>query len=135
MAKQFCISRYSCAAAIIATMLHVGTVMPVEGIALSGTGVKAAGMAGISFAFPQDSTAADDNSMGMRLIHARTDLGMQVGEPQSEYQYANVSNTFQTGKRSPAPDGGGNRQIDPRITLGVSIFNVACSFRTWSICL
>ena len=135
MTKQFCISRYSCTAAIIVTMLHVGTVMSVDGIALSGAGVKAAGMAGTSFELPQDSSAAADNSVGMRLIDSRTDVGVQVIEPQSEYQYGNASNTFQTGKIYPAPGGGDNRQIDPRITFGVSVFNVACSFRTWSVCL
>ncbi|MGY1917445.1 hypothetical protein ACW9IF_00825 [Pseudomonas tolaasii] len=135
MTKQFCISRYSCTAAIIVTMLHVGTVMPVDGITLSGVGIREAGMVGTSFAFPHDSSVMADNSAGMRLIASHTDLGVQVIEPQSEYQYGNASDTLQTGKIHPASDGENSRQIDPRITFGVSLFNVACSFRTWSICL
>jgi long-chain fatty acid transport protein len=134
MTKRPCIIRHSCTATIIVTMLHVGTVTPVDGVSLSGAGIRAEGMGVTSFGFPLDSSAPADNTAGMQLIDSRISLGVQVIEPQSEYQYGNAFDTLQTRKIHPAPDGGNNRQIDPRITFGVSLFNVACSFRTWSIC-
>jgi len=124
MMKSLDARRYSCAAAVVVTMLHAGEVMAVDGIALSGTGVKSAGMAGTSIALPQDSSAAADNPASMGLIGSRTDFGLQVLEPVTDYQYGAPSNTLHTGKMYPVPDGGINWQIDPKTSFGVSLFGV-----------
>ncbi|WP_442807461.1 OmpP1/FadL family transporter [Trinickia soli] len=96
----------------------------VDGIALSGTGVMSAGMGGTSIAFPQDSTAAADNPAGMGLVGSRTDFGVQLLEPLTDFDYGSASNKLHTGKVYPVPDGGANWQITPRLTLGVSLFGV-----------
>ena len=96
----------------------------VDGISLAGTGVKAAGMGGVSIAFPQDATVAADNPAGMALIGNRIDLGMQVLEPLTDFQYGSASNTLHTGRVYAIPDGGVNWQVDPKVTFGVSIFGV-----------
>ncbi|NYH14068.1 OmpP1/FadL family transporter [Paraburkholderia bryophila] len=96
----------------------------VDGIGLSGSGVKSAGMAGTSIAFPQDSTAAADNPAGMGLVGSRTDFGIQLLEPLTDFDYGSDSNKLHTGKVYPVPNGGANWQITPRLTLGVSLFGV-----------
>lgn len=80
----------------------------VDGIALSGTGVMSAGMGGTSIAFPQDSTAAADNPAGMGLVGSRTDFGVQLLEPLTDFDYGSASNKLHTGKVYPVPDGGAN---------------------------
>ena len=96
----------------------------VDGISLAGTGVKAAGMGGVSIAFPQDATAAADNPAGMALVGNRVDFGVQVLEPLTDFQYGSPSNSLHTGRIYAIPDGGVNWQIDPKVTFGVSIFGV-----------
>ncbi|ALP68687.1 OmpP1/FadL family transporter [Paraburkholderia caribensis] len=123
MSKQFGSRR--CAGALAAGVvaaLYAGNASAVDGISLSGTGVKAAGMAGTSIAFPQDSSVAADNPAGMGLIGSRTDFGIQILEPLTDFEYGSPSNTLHTGKVYPVPDGGANWQISPRLTLGVSLF-------------
>ncbi|AFT86255.1 OmpP1/FadL family transporter [Paraburkholderia phenoliruptrix] len=123
MSMQF--GSQGCARALAAGVviaLYAGKALAVDGIALSGTGVKAAGMAGTSIAFPQESSAAADNPAGMGLIGSRTDFGIQVLEPLTDFEYGSPSNTLHTGKVYPVPDGGANWQINPRLTFGVSLF-------------
>ncbi|WP_246174187.1 OmpP1/FadL family transporter [Pandoraea terrigena] len=96
----------------------------VDGIGLSGNGVKSAGMAGTSIAFPQDSTAAADNPAGMGLVGSRVDFGIQLLEPLTDFDYGSDANKLHTGKVYPVPNGGANWQITPRLTLGVSMSSV-----------
>lgn len=109
-------------AACMALTLHAGKAIAVDGIALSGTGVKAAGMAGTSIAIPEESSTAADNPAGMGLIGSRADFGIQLLEPLTNFEYGSSENVLHTGKVFPVPAGGMNWQIDPRVTFGVSLF-------------
>ncbi|SAK79193.1 Outer membrane protein transport protein (OMPP1/FadL/TodX) [Caballeronia temeraria] len=125
MSKQF--GRTGCVRTLIATaltMLPVKYASAVDGIALSGSNVLSAGMAGTSIAFPQDSTAAADNPAGMGLVGSRTDFGVQFLEPLTDFEYGSTSNTLHSGKVYAVPGGGANWQISPRLTFGVSLFGV-----------
>jgi long-chain fatty acid transport protein len=124
MIRLSVVCRPAVLAAGVFSLLHATGAMAVDGIQLSGIGVKSAGMAGTSIAFPQDSAAAADNPAGMGLIGSRTDIGIQLVEPLIDYQYGSESNTLHSGKVDPVPEGGFNWQVDPRITVGVSIFGV-----------
>lgn len=125
MSKRF--GRIRCVRVLAAgalVILPAKYALAVDGIALSGSGVMSAGMGGTSIAFPQDSTAAADNPAGMGLIGSRTDFGVQLLEPLTDFDYGSASNRLHTGKVYPVPSGGANWQITPRLTLGVSLFGV-----------
>ncbi|AKJ66974.1 aromatic hydrocarbon degradation protein [Pandoraea thiooxydans] len=125
MSKRLGTIRCACILMVSAlATLHAQEALAVDGIALTGTGVMAAGMGGTSIAFPQDSTAAADNPAGMGLIGSRTDFGIQLLEPLTDFDYGSPSNHLHTGKVYPVPNGGANWQISPRLTLGVSLFGV-----------
>ncbi|MGY6118575.1 OmpP1/FadL family transporter [Paraburkholderia strydomiana] len=125
MSKRF--GRTGCVRVLTASalvMLPARYALAVDGIALSGSNVLSAGMAGTSIAFPQDSTAAADNPAGMGLVGSRTDFGVQFLEPLTDFDYGSASNRLHSGKVYPVPGGGANWQISPRLTLGVSLFGV-----------
>lgn len=125
MSKRFRRGGCGCALAIsVLTILPAKSALAVDGIGLSGNGVKSAGMAGTSIAFPQDSTAAADNPAGMGLLGSRTDFGIQLLEPLTDFDYGSESNQLHTGKVYPVPNGGANWQMTPRLTLGVSLIGV-----------
>lgn len=123
MSNKFSRSSRICSFALGAfAVFHSVGAMAVNGLYLSALGVKSAGMAGTSIAFPQDSGAAGTNPAGLGLVGSRTDFGVELLEPLIDYQYGSPSNTLHSGKVYPVPEGGANWQISPRVTLGVSLF-------------
>src|SRR5471030_1708776 len=108
MSNKFSHSSRTCSFALGAfAIFHSVSAMAVDGLYLSALGVKSAGMAGTSIAFPQDSGAAGTNPAGMGLVGSRTDLGVELLEPLIDYQYGSSSNTLHSGKVYPVPEGGG----------------------------
>src|SRR4051812_33650917 len=98
MSKRF--GRTGCVRALTASalvILPVKYAVAVDGIALSGSNVLSAGMGGTSIAFPQDSTAAADNPAGMGLVGSRTDFGVQLLEPLTDFDYGSASNRLHSG--------------------------------------
>lgn len=125
MSKRFDRTRCARAVAVGALLvLPIQYARAVDGIGLSGTGVMSAGVGGTSIAFAQDSTVAADNPAGMGLVGSRTDFGVQLLEPLTDFEYGSASNRLHTGKVYPVPNGGANWQITPRLTFGVSLFGV-----------
>jgi long-chain fatty acid transport protein len=100
-----------------------------DGYFAHGYGVKSQGMGGVGIALPQDALAAAANPAGMGLIGDRVDLGVTWFRPQREttisgnafpgvdanYDANDTENFF-------IPDFGYNRQINPKLTLGVSVY-------------
>lgn len=107
-----------------AALLQAGNAFAVDGISLSGVGVKSSGMGGASIALPQDSAVASSNPAGMALIGNRWDAGVQLLRPPIDYQYGSASDTLRSRDVAPVPEGGFNMQISPALTAGVSLFGV-----------
>jgi long-chain fatty acid transport protein len=88
-------------------------------------------MGGVGIALPQDALAAAANPAGMGLIGDRVDFGVTWFRPQREAELVNTafgSKSFD-GKYDAndtenfiIPEFGYNRQINPDVTLGVSVY-------------
>jgi long-chain fatty acid transport protein len=102
-----------------------------DGYFAHGYGVKSQGMGGVGIALPQDALAAAANPAGMGLIGDRVDFGVTWFKPQRESELSNTafgSKAFD-GKYDAndtenflIPEFGYNRQINPDVTLGVSVY-------------
>ncbi len=100
-----------------------------DGYFAHGYGVKSQGMGGVGIALPQDAIAAATNPAGMGLIGDRVDFGVTWFRPQREAEI--VGNAFPgvDGKYDAnetenffIPEFGYNRQINPDVTLGLSVY-------------
>lgn len=85
-------------------------------------------MSGVSFALPQDALAAATNPAGMDLIGDLIDLGATWFRPIREAEISGnlgpgVNGTYDANdsKNFIIPEFGYNRQINPDVTLGVSV--------------
>lgn len=108
----------------ICTILGTDSAWAVNGISLSGVGVKSSGMGGASIALPQDSAVASSNPAGMALIGNRWDLGLQLLRPPIDYEYGSASDTLKSRDVAPVPEGGFNEQVTSDLTAGVAMFGV-----------
>src|SRR5512146_2127694 len=94
-----------------------------------GYGVKSQGMAGVGIALPQDALAAATNPAGMAFIGNRIDFGAVLFRP---IRGADISGTagaccdgaFDGNDTNNflIPEFGYNRMINPRVSLGVSVY-------------
>lgn len=99
-----------------------------DGYFAHGYGVKSQGMGGVGIALPQDALAAAANPAGMGLIGDRVDFGVTWFRPQREAEITGVAPGVD-GKYDAndsenffIPEFGYNRQINPNVTLGVSVY-------------
>ena len=100
-----------------------------DGYFAYGYGVKSQGMGGVGIALPQDALAAATNPAGMGLIGDRIDLGATWLRPIREAEISGnpgpgVNGTYDANesKNFIIPEFGYNRQINPDVTLGVSVY-------------
>ena len=100
-----------------------------DGYFAYGYGVKSQGMGGVGIALPQDALAAATNPAGMGLIGDRIDLGATWFRPIREAEISGnpgpgVNGTYDANesKNFIIPEFGYNRQINPDVTLGVSVY-------------
>ncbi len=97
-----------------------------DGYFAHGYGVKSQGMGGVGIALPQDALAAAANPAGMGLIGDRIDIGATWFRPirESEITTAGINGTYDANESENfiIPEFGYNRQINPEVTLGVSIY-------------
>ena len=100
-----------------------------DGYFTHGYGVKSQGMGGVGIALPQDALAAASNPAGMGLIGDRIDLGATWFRPIRESEISGnpgpgVNGTYDANesKNFIIPEFGYNRQINPDVTLGVSVY-------------
>jgi long-chain fatty acid transport protein len=69
------------AALVSATLAFSGAAGATNGYFAHGYGVKSQGMAGVSYALPQDALAAATNPAGIALIGSRLDAGVTLFKP------------------------------------------------------
>ncbi len=99
-----------------------------DGYFAHGYGVKSQGMGGVGIALPQDTLAAAANPAGMGLIGDRVDFGLTWFRPQRESKIAGsgapVNATYDGNDTEDffIPEFGYNRQVNPNLTLGVSVY-------------
>ena len=97
-----------------------------DGYFAHGYGVKSQGMGGVGIALPQDALAAATNPAGMGLIGDRVDFGVTWFRPQRESELANTAFDGKYDANDTEnfliPEFGYNRQINPDVTLGVSVY-------------
>ncbi len=100
-----------------------------DGYFAYGYGVKSQGMGGVGIALPQDALAAATNPAGMGLVGDRIDLGATWFRPIREAEISGnpgpgVNGTYDANesKNFIIPEFGYNRQINPDVTLGVSVY-------------
>lgn len=99
-----------------------------DGYFAHGYGVKSQGMGGVGIALPQDALAAATNPAGMGLIGDRIDAGVTWFRPIREAELVNNgmvgTQTYEANdsKNFFIPEFGYNRQINPDVTLGVSVY-------------
>lgn len=101
-----------------------------DGYFAHGYGVKSQGMGGVGIALPQDAIAAATNPAGMGLIGDRIDVGATWFRPIREAQISGnaggpaVNGVYDANasKNFLIPEFGYNRQINPELTLGVSVY-------------
>jgi long-chain fatty acid transport protein len=100
-----------------------------DGYFAHGYGVKSQGMGGVGIALPQDALAAASNPAGMGLIGDRVDFGVTWFRPQRESTisgnaFPGVDGTYKANDTENffIPEFGYNRQINPDVTLGVSVY-------------
>jgi long-chain fatty acid transport protein len=99
-----------------------------DGYFAHGYGVKSQGMGGVGVALPQDALAAAANPAGMGLIGDRIDFGVTWFRPQRESEIvgsgASVNGAYDGNDTENffIPEFGYNRQINPNVTLGVSVY-------------
>lgn len=100
-----------------------------DGYFAHGYGVKSQGIGGVGIALPQDALAAAANPAGLGLIGDRVDFGVTWFRPQREAEItkspapgANGTYDANDTENFIIPEFGYNRQINPDITLGVSVY-------------
>jgi len=100
-----------------------------DGYFADGYGVKSQAMGGVGIALPQDAIAAATNPAGMGLIGDRIDFGVTWFRPSRETEitgnaFPGVNGTFDANNTQNffIPEFGYNRQINPEVTLGVSVY-------------
>jgi long-chain fatty acid transport protein len=98
-----------------------------DGYFAHGYGVKSQGMGGVAIALPQDALAAASNPAGLGLIGDRVDVGVTWFRPQRQSEITSpnpTANTYKANDRENffIPEFGYNRQINPDVTLGVSVY-------------
>jgi long-chain fatty acid transport protein len=101
-----------------------------DGYFAHGYGVKSQGMGGVGIALPQDALAAASNPAGMGLIGDRIDVGATWFRPIRETEISGNGGGAAVNGRYDAnetknfiiPEFGYNRQINPEVTLGVSVY-------------
>ncbi|NOT65328.1 MAG: long-chain fatty acid transporter [Methylotenera sp.] len=102
-----------------------------DGYFAHGYGVKSLGMGGVGIALPQDALAAAANPAGMGLIGNRVDFGVTWFRPVRESELVNTAGgskaldgTYDANDSQNffIPEFGYNRQINPNLTLGVSVY-------------
>ena len=115
--------------AVLAATLTTTSAYATDGYFAHGYGVKAQGMGGVGIALPQDALAAATNPAGMGLIGDRVDFGLTWFKPQRETKITGNAFPGVDGKYDAndtenffIPEFGYNRQINPDVTLGVSVY-------------
>ena len=102
-----------------------------DGYFAHGYGVKSQGMGGVGIALPQDAIAAAANPAGMGLIGNRIDFGLTWFRPARESEISgngapipNINSTYDANDTQNffIPEFGYNRQLNPDLTLGVSVY-------------
>jgi len=102
-----------------------------DGYFAHGYGVKSQGMGGVGIALPQDAIAAAANPAGLGLVGDRVDFGVTWFRPQREAELVNTAGgskafdgTYEANDTENffIPEFGYNRQINPDVTLGVSVY-------------
>ncbi len=115
----------------LATTLAATNVYATDGYFAHGYGVKSLGMGGVGIALPQDALVAAANPAGMGLIGDRVDFGLTWFRPQREAEIVgngapipNINSTYKANDSENffIPEFGYNRQINPEVTLGVSVY-------------
>ena len=114
---------------LASTLLLATPMLATDGYFATGYGIKQQGQGGAGVAFPQDSLAAATNPAGMVLVGDRFDFGVTLFRP--------IRSATITGSAFPGVDGaydasrkknffipelGYNHLINPKLSLGVSIF-------------
>jgi long-chain fatty acid transport protein len=101
-----------------------------DGYFAHGYGIKSQGMGGVGIALPQDALAAASNPAGLGLVGDRVDFGVTWFRPIRESEIvgngggAGVNGTYDANdtKNFIIPEFGYNRQINPSVTFGVSVY-------------
>ncbi len=116
---------------LLATTLAATQAQATDGYFAHGYGVKSQGMGGVGIALPQDALAAAANPAGMGLVGDRVDFGLTWFRPQREAEIVgngapipNINSTYKANDSENffIPEFGYNRQINPDVTLGVSVY-------------
>ena len=116
---------------VLAATLTATNAYATDGYFAHGYGVKAQGMGGVGIALPQDALAAATNPAGMGLIGDRVDFGLTWFRPQRETELVNTAGgsgffdgTYKANDTENffIPEFGYNRQFNPDVTLGVSVY-------------
>jgi long-chain fatty acid transport protein len=113
---------------LLATTLAASQAHATDGYFAHGYGIKSLGMGGVGIALPQDALAAAANPAGMGLVGNRADFGVTWFRPSREAEIvgsgAPVNGTYSGNDRQNfiIPEFGYNRQINPEVTLGVSVY-------------
>ncbi|MDP1659439.1 MAG: outer membrane protein transport protein [Methylotenera sp.] len=113
----------------ILVLLATAEVNATDGYFAHGYGVKSQAMGGVGIALQQDALAAASNPAGMGLIGDRVDFGVTWFRPERESQISGnilpgVNSTYDANDSQNffIPEFGYNRQINPEVTLGVSVY-------------
>jgi len=105
-----------------------GSTFATDGYFSTGFGIKQLGQGGAGVAFPQDSLAAATNPAGMVFVGDRFDLGMTFFRPIRSGSItdsaAPVNGVYDASRHKNyfIPELGFNHLLNPRLSLGVSIF-------------
>jgi long-chain fatty acid transport protein len=94
-----------------------------------GYGIKSLGMAGVSYALPQDALAAASNPAGTALVGNRLDLGVTWFKPQRSVEISGsplpAANGHYDGNDTESfliPEFGYTRQLDERLAFGLAVY-------------
>lgn len=102
-----------------------------DGYFAHGYGVKSQAMGGVGIALPQDALAAASNPAGLGLVGDRVDFGVTWFRPQRETQLVDTAGGTKAfdgdydandTENFIIPEFGYNRQINPNVTFGVSVY-------------
>ncbi|PKO47718.1 MAG: long-chain fatty acid transporter [Betaproteobacteria bacterium HGW-Betaproteobacteria-22] len=111
------------------TLLSATNAYATDGYFAHGHGVKTQGIGGVGIALPQDAIASAANPAGMGLVGNRVDFGVTWFRPQREAEIVGGNGFGADGKYDAndtenfiIPEFGYNRQINPEVTLGVSVY-------------
>ncbi len=115
--------------AVITALCAPALAFATNGYFQHGYGVKAQGMAGVGIALPQDALAAATNPAGMAFVGDRVDLGVVWFRPMRGTDITGTAGSFSNGafegnntNNFLIPDFGYNKMINPRLSLGVSVY-------------